>query len=127
LIPCNPFQRAGRAQRGKLSPPDALTPSLCILDGRTKLFHIRRNLGPAVVDEIVVLFDRDIGEIVMDDVEASFVMPSAFAFEVMTFANSSSLPPIASATTTAASFADLVTSPFIASSTVIVWLALSQR
>ena len=48
-------------------------PSLCrILDGRTELFHIPRNLGPAVVDEIVVLFDRDIGEIVMDDVEAPF-------------------------------------------------------
>jgi hypothetical protein len=38
-------------------------------------------------------------------------MPSILAFKVMSLANSSSLPPMASATTTAASFADLVTSP----------------
>ena len=38
-------------------------------------------------------------------------MPSALAFKVITLANSSSLPAMASATTTAASFADLVTKP----------------
>ena len=38
-------------------------------------------------------------------------MPSARALRVIMLANSSSLPPIASATTTAASLADLVTSP----------------
>src|SRR5262249_26820834 len=48
------------------------------------------------------------------------VMPSALAFKVISLANSSSLPPMASATTTAASFADLVTSPLIASSTLMV-------
>jgi hypothetical protein len=52
-------------------------------------------------------------------------MPSARAFAVMRAANSSSLPEIASATTTAASFADLVTRPLMASWTLIVWLGLS--
>src|SRR5215831_7275053 len=51
-------------------------------------------------------------------------MPSALAFKVISLAKSASLPPMASATTTAASFADLVTSPLIASSTLMVWLAL---
>ena len=47
-------------------------------------------------------------------------MPSARALRVMARANSSSLPPSASAITTAASLADLVTRPLIASSTLSV-------
>jgi hypothetical protein len=46
-------------------------------------------------------------------------MPNALAFKVISLANSSP-PPMASARTTAASFADLVTSPLIASSTLMV-------
>ncbi len=44
-------------------------------------------------------------------------MPSARALLVISAAKSSSVPEMASATTTAASFADLVTKPRIASST----------
>ena len=47
-------------------------------------------------------------------------MPSALAFRVIMRANLVSFPPSASATTTAASFADLVISARIAFSTVIV-------
>ena len=48
-------------------------------------------------------------------------MPSARALRVMCLANVSSSPASASATTTAASLADLVTSALIASSTSSVW------
>jgi hypothetical protein len=51
-------------------------------------------------------------------------MPSALALRVISLANSSSVPPMASATTAAASFADLVTNPLMASSTQMFWLAL---
>ena len=47
-------------------------------------------------------------------------MPSAWAFLVIIRANSTSVPPSASATTTAISLADLTTSALIASSTSIV-------
>jgi hypothetical protein len=48
-------------------------------------------------------------------------MPSAAAFWVMRRAKLPSLPASASAITTAASLADLVTSAMIASSSEIVW------
>src|SRR5436305_3499261 len=47
-------------------------------------------------------------------------MPSACALRVISLAKSLSLPAIASATTTAASFAERVTMPLIASSTTSV-------
>jgi hypothetical protein len=53
-------------------------------------------------------------------------MPSARALRVICRAKFSSLPPIASATTTAASFADLVTIALMASSTAMLWPALSS-
>src|SRR5215475_10798323 len=48
-------------------------------------------------------------------------MPSACALRVIILAKSSSLPPIASAITTAASLADRVINPLMASSTRMVW------
>ena len=50
-------------------------------------------------------------------------MPSARAFRVIILAKPSSVPPIYSAITTAASFAERVTSPLMASSTLMVWPA----
>src|SRR5580704_13422878 len=52
-------------------------------------------------------------------------MPSARAFCVIILAKASSLPPRYSAMTTAASLADRVTMPLIASSTVMVCPGLS--
>ena len=54
-------------------------------------------------------------------------MPSARALRVIIRANSSSLPPRASAITTAASLADLVTSALIASSTLMRLARLESR
>ena len=48
-------------------------------------------------------------------------MPSARALRVIILAKSSSSPPMASAITTAASLAERVTSPLMASSTLMVW------
>ena len=51
-------------------------------------------------------------------------MPRACAFWVIALANSSSLPARFSAIATATSFADLVTTALIASSTAMVWPGL---
>ena len=52
------------------------------------------------------------------------VIPRVCALRVISAANSRSLPAIASAMTTAASLAERVTMPLIASSTLIVSLGL---
>src|SRR3979490_62479 len=54
-------------------------------------------------------------------------MPSACALRVMSLAKVSSSPPMCSATTTAASFAERVTMPLMESSTLMVWPSRKTR